>query len=134
MVAANRCAADFLGDQGLFNGHAGFRPERLEGIIKLVDEQLGLKDADFTELSQYQQLISGIKDEELNFPVRSVLSRMLERGKLNNQPKPHFGMGLERYTTFTSPIRKYTDLLVHRLIKNKLQNKEPMAVNEFFLS
>lgn len=130
MVAANRCAADFLGEQGLFHGHAGFRPERLEGVNKLADEQLGLKDIDFSDLDAYRQLISGIKDEELDFPVRSVLSRMLERGRLNTQPKPHFGMGLKAYTTFTSPIRKYSDLHVHRLIKAKLHKTEATLLNE----
>ena len=124
MIAANRCAADFMADSGIFHGHAGFRPERLEGVNKLVDEQLGIKDQDFSTLEGYKQLIDGIDDAAQSFPVRSVLSRMLERGKLSTEPKPHFGMGMARYTTFTSPIRKYTDLLAHRLIKAKLHHEK----------
>ena len=129
MIAANRCAAQFMADNGIFHGHAGFRPERLEGINKLVDEQLGIKDQDFSSLAGYKQLIDSIDDDAQDFPVRSVLSRMLERGKLNTQPKPHFGMGMASYTTFTSPIRKYTDLLAHRLIKAKLQG-ESLSLSE----
>ena len=128
MVAANRCAADFLGEKGLFHGHAGFRAERIEGVNKLADEQLNINDTDFSELAAYRQLINSIDDESIDFPIRSVLSRMLSPGRLNHEPKPHFGMGLERYTTFTSPIRKYSDLHVHRLIKAKLNKQDPMLL------
>jgi len=129
MVAANRCAAELMGDQGLFAGHGGFRPERLEGVTKLADEQLGLKDIDFSTPEGYRQLINQI-DDTLEFPVRSVLSRMLERGQMSSQPKPHVGMGLSRYTTFTSPIRKYSDLWVHRLIKAKLKGEPLPAISD----
>ncbi|WP_339669237.1 VacB/RNase II family 3'-5' exoribonuclease [Dasania marina] len=123
MVAANSCAANFMDQQGLFHGHVGFRPERLEGVRKLIDEQLGLSDIDLESVAGYRQLSHSIEDDKLDFPVRSVLSRMLERGRLYTVPTPHFGMGMERYTTFTSPIRKYSDLLVHRIIKAKLAGK-----------
>lgn len=131
MIVANRCAAAFMGEKGLFHGHAGFRPERLSGVNKLVAEQLQLVDKDFSSLEGYRELINSINDEALEFPLRSVLSRMLERGRLSLEPKPHFGMGLEQYTTFTSPIRKYSDLYVHRLIKQQLRSDaEPQAINE----
>ncbi|MCR8922434.1 VacB/RNase II family 3'-5' exoribonuclease [Dasania sp. GY-MA-18] len=133
MVAANSCAADFMAEQGLFHGHVGFRPERLEGVKKLIDEQLGLSDLDLASVAGYRQLSNSIEDDKLSFPVRSVLSRMLERGRLYTRPTPHFGMGMERYTTFTSPIRKYSDLLVHRIIKAKLAGKT-LALKEQDLS
>lgn len=123
MIAANRCAADYMADEGIFHGHAGFRPERLEGVKKLISEQLDISDLDVTGVTGYKTLIDGIDDQAQEFPVRSVLSRMLERGKLSNNPKPHFGMGMDRYTTFTSPIRKYSDLLAHRIIKAKLKDE-----------
>ena len=129
MVAANRCAAELMDQQGLFASHRGFRPERVEGVTKLADEQLSLKDIDFSEPEGYRQLINSI-DDSIEFPVRSVLSRMLERGQLATEPKPHVGMGLPRYTTFTSPIRKYTDLLVHRIIKAKLKGETLPALSD----
>ena len=129
MVAANRCAAKLMDQQGLFASHRGFRPERLEGVTKLADEQLSLKDIDFGSLDGYRQLINSI-DDNIEFPVRSVLSRMLERGQLVSEPKPHVGMGMDRYTTFTSPIRKYTDLLVHRIIKAKLKGEALPALTD----
>ena len=120
MVAANRCAAKMLGDNGLFIGHSGFRKERLPDVRKLAQEQLALNDIDVTTPQGYKELMTAIDDDALEFPLRSVLSRLLERSQLSNQPQPHYGMALSAYTTFTSPIRKYSDFLVHRLIKKKL--------------
>jgi len=129
MVAANRCASDFLGDQGLFIAHAGFRQERVADVKKLAQEQLGIDELDPVSLAGYRQLINSIDDDAIEFPIRSVLSRLLERSKLTTKSSAHFGMGLESYTTFTSPIRKYSDFLVHRIIKQKLRS-EPLTVPE----
>ena len=128
MVAANRCAADMLGDQGLFISHPGFRSERLADVKKLAEEQLSLSDIDFSTPQGYQQLIKSIDDDQLQFPLRAVLSRLLERSRLSDQALPHHGMGLEKYTTFTSPIRKYSDLTVHRLLKSKIRSSKTTIV------
>ncbi len=123
MVAANRCAAEMLGDKGLFNTHAGFRPERLPDAKKLAEEQLGITDIDVSEPAGYQQLMKAATGKTTDIPVKSVLSRLLERGRLSALRLPHYGMGLPAYTSFTSPIRRYSDMLVHRLIKAQLQQQ-----------
>src|SRR5699024_10952801 len=53
--------------------------------------------------------------------LRAVLLRSLERSQFAAEPLPHFGLGFSRYTTITSPIRKWNDLLVHRAIKARLR-------------
>lgn len=121
MIAANRCAANFLGEKGVFVSHPGFRRERLPDVSKLAEEQLSLSDIDASSPDGYRRLINAIDDQALEFPLRDVLSRLLERAKLNALRVPHYGMGMAAYTSFTSPIRKYSDLLVHRLIKAKLK-------------
>ena len=137
MVAANRCAADFLcgaGDNdkasGLFVCHAGFRSERREPIAQMLATELPEKAAnDTTVLAQYIDLIQALDNLPTSAPpLRAILSRWLERSQLTTSPAPHFGMGLPRYTTFTSPIRKYSDFLVHRAIKAKLHNKKSPAI------
>lgn len=125
MVAVNRCAAQWFGDRGLFIEHPGFRPERLPDVRKLADELLGLKDVAFDSIEGYMQLMKAIDDEALAFPLRAVLSRLLERSRLSLTPRPHQGMGLPCYSTVTSPIRKYSDLLCQRMIKAKL-NQQPV--------
>lgn len=123
MIATNRSAAEFMGDSGLFIEHPGFRPERLPDVKKLAEEQLSLTDIAFETPQGYRQLMNSIDDDALEFPLRAVLSRLLERSRLSTTPKPHYGMGLSRYTTITSPIRKYSDLLAHRMIKAKLRGE-----------
>ena len=133
MVAANRCATDTLGEQGVFISHGGFRPERLPDVRKLADEQLSLTDVDFSTPEGYLQLMKAIDDPSLEFPLRAVLSRLLERSYLKTCPNPHQGMGLAAYTTFTSPIRKYSDLMVHRIIKAKLNTQPAPDYNQEIL-
>ncbi len=124
MVAANRCSANMLGEQGLFIVHPGFRSERMADVRKLAEEQLGLTDVDFSTPEGYRQLMKAIDDEALDFPLRPVLSRLLERSRFSTTAQPHYGMGLAAYTTFTSPIRKFSDLLIHRIIKAKLHQEQ----------
>jgi len=128
MIAANRCAANMLDGQGIFISHPGFRSERLADVKKLAEEQLSLTDIDFSTPQGYQKLMKSIDDDKLEFPLRPVLSRLLERSRLSAEVLPHYGMGLDKYTTFTSPIRKYSDLTVHRLLKSKIKLSKTAAV------
>ena len=68
----------------------------------------------------HQLIAAGNPETEgapFELPLQAILARQLERSKYGTEVKPHVGMGLPAYTTFTSPIRKYNDLLVHRLVK-----------------
>lgn len=139
MVAVNRSVADFLSQQehGLFIQHAGIRSERLGEAKALVKEQLKITDpekiatlAGFVEIQQ--QIVAGNPEQDgaaFELPLQAILARQLERSKYGTEAKPHVGMGLPAYTTFTSPIRKYNDLLVHRLVKAYLAQAaiEPIA-------
>jgi ribonuclease R len=131
MVAANRCAADFLqNDAAIFICHNGFRSERRETVTKLLTEQLPQQAAaDIGSLSGYIEVIQALAEAGHPLPLRAILSRSLERSNLRVQAAPHFGMGLPCYTTITSPIRKYSDFLLHRLIKAKLRG-EPQPTFE----
>lgn len=151
MVAANRCAADFLADDAaLFVVHNGFRSERSEQIATLIAAELPEKSAnDVTRLADYIDLIQTLDlatpsdtvteasieaaieapGKTTPLPVRAVLSRWLTRSQLSTTAAPHFGMGLTRYTTFTSPIRKFSDFFVHRAIKARLQGKKLAALS-----
>lgn len=130
MVAANRCAAQFLsmqGEQGIYATHAGFRPERLGQIRQILQEQVPDFDGDaLTSVEGFRELYQRLEATENELPLRAIANRLLIRGSLSPQPQPHFGMGLPRYTTFTSPIRRYVDLCVHRNIKALLNHQKPV--------
>lgn len=144
MVAVNRSVADFLAqkEHGLFIQHAGIRSERQGEARALVKEQLSIANpekistlAGFVEI---QQLIAAGNPEDENnkfeLPLQAILARQLERSKLGTEAKPHVGMGLAAYTTFTSPIRKYNDLLVHRLVKSYLFERKMDVISDDVLT
>ena len=128
MLAANRSAALWLRekrgtDRALYNGHAGFREERLESIGKLVDHALPeYSDVSVQELDGYRRVLSAASKADGPLPLRSIMARMLQPGELSAEPRPHFGLGFDCYSTFTSPLRKYNDLVVQRCIRACLDN------------
>lgn len=126
MVAANRCAADFLRNRaghGLFITHGGLRQERVENVRKLLQEQFpALAHFDPATPEGFAGLLREAARLEADLPLRSIVTRQLERAELSTKAAPHQGMGLEAYTTFTSPLRKYLDFCVHRLIRQVLRN------------
>ena len=121
MLAVNRIAAAWLSeDSALFMTHAGFRPDREEELKGLLREFANdVADTDGHEPEGFKSILRAARTVE-NFPLLSVLLKRLERGAWSNTTAPHFGLGFDHYTTVTSPIRKYTDLVLHRLIHAKL--------------
>lgn len=144
MVAVNRSVAQFLGEKehGLFIQHAGIRTERQGEAKALVKEQLKVENPEkITTLDGFveiQQLIAAGDPEcdgaAFELPLQAILARQLERSKLGTDVRPHVGMGLPAYTTFTSPIRKYNDLLVHRLVKSYISDTECHKISDDVLA
>jgi len=125
MVAANRCAADFLRRQerGLFIRHPGLREDRADNIRKLLEAHAPhLAELDAHSAEGFRTLMKQTETLESDVPVKAILSRQLARTELGFRAAPHQGMGLEAYTTFTSPLRKFSDFYVHRLLKSILWN------------
>lgn len=129
MIVANRCAAQALGNlPALYVCHGGFRPERLGDVRALVQQYLPkLEGTDPATLDGYVAIMRAAGEARAERPLRAVLSRWLERGRLSREPAPHFGMGLATYTTATSPLRKYNDLLLHRLLTQQLRGETLQA-------
>jgi len=133
MVAANRCAADFLGQQpsGLFIQHPGLRDDRIDNIKSLLQSYAPeLADIDVTSADGFRQLMTAGDQLQAEVPVKAILSRQLARAELGCQSAPHQGMGLQAYTTFTSPLRKFSDFYVHRLIKAAIWDYPMKALNQ----
>ena len=125
MLACNSATSKFLSDNnaGLFVGNEGFKPEQLPGIKRLLAEYLPDFDAEtINSLEGYLAFQKAAKScDSLN--LIDILKKKLKRSEWQIEKIAHYGLGFESYTTFTSPIRKYSDLVVHRIIK-KIINKE----------
>ncbi|MHB1620477.1 MAG: ribonuclease R [Sulfuricella sp.] len=125
MLAANVCASDFLKNNEhptLYRIHEGPTPEKLEGLREFLKEfGLPLGGGDDPHAKDYAKLLSKVKgrpDEQL---LQTVMLRSLRQAVYSPDNVGHFGLAYESYTHFTSPIRRYPDLLVHRAIKAVLK-------------
>lgn len=138
MVAANRCAADFLSRhaiRGPFIRHPGFRSDRLDELHKLLELHLPqAKEIDVNSVSGYRQLMRLLSDPAHSLPLRSMVNRLLTRAELSPEPGPHMGMGLPQYTNCTSPLRKYVDFMVQRQIKAALHGRDTAAMDDAALT
>lgn len=121
MLAANVCAADFLNRHkhpALFRVHEGPTPERLANLRALLKTLgLQLEGGDTPEPADYARLIAKIRARPDQQLLQTVLLRSMQQAVYSPHNVGHFGLAYEAYTHFTSPIRRYPDLLVHRAIK-----------------
>ena len=127
MIAANRCAAHFLAAanaRGPFVVHGGFRKDRLDEAREFLDKHYpSLKEAPIETLAGYQRVLKALTHADGPLPLRAMVNRLLTRATFSCTPGEHMGMSLPAYTTFTSPLRKNIDFLVHRQIKAVLQGE-----------
>lgn len=128
MLACNRSIADWLATQnsGFFITHNGVRTERIGEVVALLREQLDLeRKPKIQQLEEFVEWVQKAEQSGSDLPLRTIISRQLERSNLSLEAGPHFGLGFSHYTTFTSPLRKYNDLLLHRVIKALLEQAQP---------
>jgi len=121
MLAANVCASDFLRahDQPtLYRVHEGPTPEKLAALREFLAEfGLHLGGGDEPHARDYAALLVKVRDRPDAQLIQTVMLRSLSQAVYSPENVGHFGLAYESYTHFTSPIRRYPDLLVHRAIK-----------------
>jgi ribonuclease R len=121
MLAANVCAADYVAAHkhpALFRIHEGPTPEKLEALREFLGScALSLPGGDTPAPGDYARLLEKIKARPDFALLQTVLLRSLQQAVYSPDSVGHFGLAYDAYAHFTSPIRRYPDLLVHRAIK-----------------
>ena len=121
MLAANVCAAGYLLEKkqpALYRVHEGPTPEKLAALKEfLAGSGLSLGGGDSPSPADYAKLLGQIKGRPDFNLLQTVLLRSLQQAVYSPDNEGHFGLGYDAYTHFTSPIRRYPDLLIHRCIK-----------------
>jgi ribonuclease R len=127
MLAANVCASDFLRSRGhpmLYRIHEGPTPEKLAALREFLKGfGLSLSGGDKPHATDYARLLTRVKDRPDAQLLQTVMLRSLQQAVYSPDNVGHFGLAYESYTHFTSPIRRYPDLLVHRAIKAALRGR-----------
>ena len=121
MLAANVCASDYLQKHKqptVYRIHEGPTPEKLLALRDFLKEfGLQLGGGDTPHAKDYAAVLTKIKDRPDAQLLQTVMLRSLRQAVYSPDNVGHFGLAYESYTHFTSPIRRYPDLLVHRAIK-----------------
>lgn len=139
MVTANICAGHVLAsklDAGVFNIHHGLKSDKVSAALELVgtstESNSNFAEEELNTLEGFCRLrrqISEHGDNYLDYRFRKFQSY----GETSNKPAAHFAMGLDLYATWTSPIRKYGDMINHRLLKSIIIEKEPDNLPDEFI-
>jgi ribonuclease R len=121
MLAANVCAADFIqqGEHpGLYRVHEGPTPEKkeiLRNYLKALG--VGMTISEDPKPGEFQRIAEATKERPDAQQIHTMLLRSMQQAIYTPINSGHFGLAYDAYTHFTSPIRRYPDLLVHRVIK-----------------
>jgi ribonuclease R len=121
MLAANVCAADFIEQNkrpALYRVHEGPTPEKKE-ILRQYLKAMAVPAtiSDDPKPAEFQRVAEATKDRPDAQQIHTMLLRSMQQAIYTPFNSGHFGLAYEAYTHFTSPIRRYPDLLVHRVIK-----------------
>ena len=128
MLAANVCSADYIFQSkhaGLFRVHEGPTPEKQETLRNYLKATgIPLTIGDDPKPGEFQAIALATKDRPDALQIHTMLLRSMSQAIYTPSNSGHFGLAYDAYTHFTSPIRRYPDLLVHRVIKAILTNSK----------
>ena len=126
MIAANETVAEriyWLELASIYRTHE--KPDR-EKIVVLNEilAKFGYKIPNFDNLhpKQFQEIIERSKDKETSMLIHKTILRALKQARYTVEDIGHFGLSSSHYTHFTSPIRRYADLMVHRVLFSTIDN------------
>lgn len=137
MIAANEAVAHFLEESGLpciYRIHEPPKEEAIDEFRRFISH-LGYKlkkDSDHSP-KEFQKILFAMKGKPEEKVINNVLLRSMKWAKYSAKNVGHFGLASKSYTHFTSPIRRYPDLIVHRLLK-RAHFKKGESVSEEVLA
>ena len=125
MLLANKAAAKMI-SKGIFRNHA---PADIKKINFLLDDLAALGiEAQYE--SDFALMIAKIQSKANELGIREDADKLIikaqKRAEYSHTSSGHFGLGFETYTHFTSPIRRYSDLILHRLLKAQLAKDDKL--------
>jgi ribonuclease R len=128
MIAANEAVAEDLGEPSVFRVHDPPDPVKMEAF-RAFCKTLGFdlpKQAN-RDPRVLRDFLDEVRETELAPMVQLMLLRSLKQARYAGVNRGHYGLASEWYTHFTSPIRRYPDLMVHRLLTARLKKRRPIA-------
>ena len=133
MLCANVCAAKLLLEAklpALYRIHSGPNPEKVENLYDFMRGiGIGLARKENPTTTDYQAILKRLEDRPDRLLLQTIVIRSLMQAVYSPDNIGHFGLGFDAYAHFTSPIRRYPDLLVHRGIRHLIRNMKGDKAN-----
>jgi ribonuclease R len=135
MLLANRSVAKYVADRAKRNGKENVFVYRVHGtpnqekvanlafFLKSVGYELKLHDGDIAP-NELNRLLTSLEGKTEKDMIQTAVVRSMAKAVYSTENIGHYGLAFEYYTHFTSPIRRYPDVMVHRLLEDYLHNKE----------
>lgn len=136
MVSANEVVAEFAAQRKapfLYRIHEKPSPEKAENLYAFLRD-LGINakgDTENASPADYQRILNEVEDKPFATVVNKVMLRSMQKARYSEENKGHFGLASACYCHFTSPIRRYPDLFVHRVLKYLLRGDITGATEKF---
>ena len=135
MLTANECAAEFISSfslDSLYRIHEKPKKDSLDSFIR-ISKRLGypINARDFMHAGTLQSYLDRIKGEDYADVLRTMLLRCMSKARYSPDNMGHFALSIRNYTHFTSPIRRYPDLVVHRIISKVLEGDVEYIMNRY---
>ncbi len=129
MISANEAVAEFLQKRGapcLYRIHERPAPEKAENFFAFLKElgQSANFDAENIRPADFKKILEATADKPYTSLVNKVMLRTMQKARYSEKNLQHFGLASECYCHFTSPIRRYPDLFVHRVLKQILRGEK----------
>ena len=130
MLAANEAVAKALKERqspAIYRIHEEPETDRLNDFRELA-ATYGFRAGDLTNRAELQKLLASTRGKPEEYAIKLALLKSLKRAQYSTNPLGHYGLSKVNYTHFTSPIRRYADLLVHRcILREKPVSAQAMA-------
>ena len=136
MLLANRCVCEFIHSKNL---PQIYRVHEEPDVSKLKDFYERAREFGFTRISrniksakELNSFLNGIKSSSAERSLRYLLLRSMKQAKYSTENRGHYGLGFDYYAHFTSPIRRYPDLITHRIVKGLIARRKNKDAPERF--
>ncbi|CAL4321090.1 Exoribonuclease 2 [Buchnera aphidicola (Chaitophorus populicola)] len=133
MISANLTAAKLLSQKdgfGLYNNHSGFDESSAKQISLLLEKNnIFLTSKEILTLRGFRTLYKILRKKKYKY-LSSRIRKFQSFSEFSFNPNPHYALGFKKYATWTSPIRKYGDIINHRFLKSMILNETPIAVKK----
>ncbi|MDA0657570.1 MAG: ribonuclease R [Planctomycetota bacterium] len=127
MLSANEAIAERLEDQGILflrRVHESPDPRKLESLGKFVRE-LGIKTEELRGRDEIKRVLAEVEGQPAQYAINYAILRSMQKAVYSPVEEGHYALASRCYCHFTSPIRRYPDLTVHRLLHNLIDGKSP---------